>query len=128
MKKKFQPATLLKKRLQQRCFPMSFSKFSRASFLQTSPVHCFWIFSPPLLDYSWILLKIYCQILARKKTAMSLFLDQTVNALFQKNKKHLDWEVGTRSQLSTHEEFIWRGRSLMNDFWISSCQARLSSF
>ena len=76
----------MKKRLQQRCFPLNFSKFSRASFLQTSPVHCFWIFSPPLLDYFWILLKIYYQILARKKTAMSLFLDQTVNALFQKKQ------------------------------------------
>ena len=31
------PATLLKKRLRHRCFPMNFAKFSRIPFLQNNP-------------------------------------------------------------------------------------------
>ena len=33
---KFRPATLLKKRLWHRCFPMNFAKFLRTSFLQNT--------------------------------------------------------------------------------------------
>ena len=37
----FQPATLLKKRLRQRCFSVNFAKFFRISFDRTPPDDCF---------------------------------------------------------------------------------------
>ena len=37
------PATLLKKRLWHRCFPVNFAKFLRTPFLQSTSGHCFWI-------------------------------------------------------------------------------------
>ena len=38
----FMPATLLKKRLWHRCFPVNFAKFLRTSFLQNTFGGCFW--------------------------------------------------------------------------------------
>ena len=35
------PATLLKKRIWHKCFPMSFAKFQRALFLQNTSGGCF---------------------------------------------------------------------------------------
>ena len=37
------PATLLKKRLWHRCFPVNFAKFLRTPFLQNTSGGCFWI-------------------------------------------------------------------------------------
>ena len=37
------PATLLKKRLKRRCFPVNFTKFTRTPFLQNTSGGCFWI-------------------------------------------------------------------------------------
>ena len=40
--KNFRPATLLKKRLWHRCFPVNFAKFLRIPFLQNTSDGCFW--------------------------------------------------------------------------------------
>ena len=39
------PATLLKKRLQHRCFPVNFAKFLRHLFLQSTSSGCFYVYS-----------------------------------------------------------------------------------
>ena len=39
------PATLLKKRLWRRCFPVNFVKFLRTSFLQNTSGGCFFLYS-----------------------------------------------------------------------------------
>ena len=36
-----EPATLLKKKLWQRCFPVNFAEFLRTNFLQNTPGDCF---------------------------------------------------------------------------------------
>ena len=38
-----QPATLLKRRLWHRCFPVNFAKFLRTPFSQNTSESCFWI-------------------------------------------------------------------------------------
>ena len=38
------PATLLKKRLWHKCFPVNFAKFLKTHFLQNNSGDCFWIF------------------------------------------------------------------------------------
>ena len=53
------PATLLKKRLWHRCFPVNFAKFLKALFCRKPPDDCFWIekenhfwisnFNPPVM-------------------------------------------------------------------------------
>ena len=45
------PATLLKKRLWHRCFPVNFAKFIRTPFLQNTSSSCFWPFS---LSRKWV--------------------------------------------------------------------------
>ena len=47
------PATLLKKRLQHRCFLVSFLTFLRTSFYRTSPGDCFFKVTFPNLCYSF---------------------------------------------------------------------------
>ena len=44
-----QPATLLKKRLQHRCYPTDFVKFLRTPFLQKTSGACFWMCKIQLL-------------------------------------------------------------------------------
>ena len=43
--KSLRPATLLKKRLWHRCFPVNFVKFLRIPFWKNSSGGCFWTFS-----------------------------------------------------------------------------------
>ena len=43
------PATLLKKRLWQRCFPMNFLRFLRTPLLQNTSGGCFWTYSKPFV-------------------------------------------------------------------------------
>ena len=39
---RLRPATLLKKRIWHRCFPVKFAKFLRTTFLQNTLDNCFW--------------------------------------------------------------------------------------
>ena len=43
-------SAVLKKRLQHRCFPVSFGKFCCNIFYTTPPGNCFWWFNPPIQD------------------------------------------------------------------------------
>ena len=45
------PATLLKKRLWHRCFPLNFAKFSRTPFLQNSSGDCFCTLSREIIGH-----------------------------------------------------------------------------
>ena len=53
------PASLLKKRLQHRCFPVKFAKFLKTPFLQSIPGGCFCIVKLQLLFPGLVWTKLY---------------------------------------------------------------------
>ena len=49
-------ATLSKKRLWHRCFPVNFTKFLRTPFLQNTPADCFCVYTPLWKNQLYIVL------------------------------------------------------------------------
>ena len=54
-----QSATLLKKRLWHRCFPVNFAKFLRAPFLQDTSGGCFWVYFNFVNSYDFLMKKLH---------------------------------------------------------------------
>ena len=69
------PATLLKKRLWNRCFPVNFAKFLRTPFYRTPLVDCFWLF-----HFSNVLICLLLKMISMK------------NDIFSRIKKVIFWK------------------------------------
>ena len=61
------PATLLKKRLWRRCFPVNFAKFLRTSFYRTPLGDCFCSSNDSLFFYGDLYRRIYILLSSEKK-------------------------------------------------------------
>ena len=61
------PATLLKKKLWRRCFPMSFARFLRTSFYRTPLGDCFWSSNYSLFFYGDLYRRFYILLSSERK-------------------------------------------------------------
>ena len=91
-----QPATLLKKRLLQRCFPVNFAKFLRTPFLQNTSGGCFWLV---------LVVSCYRRCIENPvKHLTPTFLRQHLKAHRQISKKTAFWNVF----------FIWKNMPIFS--------------